>query len=118
VHDYLDSLDAGRSAIIYGRLRLLEQLPYATEMPSPPFATVPSSDLITLLVDYDGEVHEVVFGKMAETWFLVHAFRATSDAVCDQNYSIARLRWATFDRLLSHESIRPLGERASGIDGP
>jgi hypothetical protein len=98
VADYLDGLDAARAAAITGRLRILERLRFTDELPFPPFANIPGSDLFALLVDYDREVHKVVFGAWIDDWLLVHAFLDPGHPASDREYSVARQRWLLLSR--------------------
>lgn len=89
---YLDRLDADRWAQITGRLELLKQLDGDGPLPDPPFVRVPRSPLVSLLVDYEGEVHQVVVGWEGG-WILVHAFLDVDQAGRRREYALARRLW-------------------------
>ncbi len=94
VTDYLNSVDDERARTIGGRLSLLELLGEDDRLPDPPFEPVPGEDELTqLLVDFDGEVHRVVFGARSDMWVLVHAFLDEGAASRATELAVAIARW-------------------------
>ncbi len=99
VDDYVVKVGAERGQLIMRRLNVLSPLTLDSALPSPPVSEVFGVEgLFQFLIDYEDEVHRVIFCEHKGTWLLVDAFRCDDDPIPDSDRDRALDRWALLDR--------------------